>query len=869
MRTFFPKLGVGAIAFTAVLFLLYLNGCGPKGLSSNKDYSKFTDIGIPEEYRDSFYANIPLDMEKWYTGDTLDGEIEQDVNDSYSNWSDFTPKVAPRAAPNILFILYDDTGLGAWSPYGGSIKMPTMDSIAKDGLVYTQWHTTALCSPTRSTIMTGRNHHLNGMASITETADGFPGGNGRLPDNCMPFAELLQSSGYSTYWLGKNHNVPEVDVAPGGYRGSWPCQMGFDRFYGFLGGETNNWYPDLVSDNHFIEPPYSPEEGYHLSHDLTEQAIRMLRNQNASNPSKPWYMWFCPGANHAPHHAPDSFTQQYLDDNTFIAGYNVYRDTICQRMIDRGILPDSTTVTALNFLPDSVANPLDYVPEWSSLDEETKELFVKMAAVYAGFSTYTDYKIGKLIEYLKASGQYDNTIIIYAADNGASGEGTPNGSVNENKFFNGYPDSLAENMKYINELGSTATYNHFPTGWAAAFSTPFKMFKRYSNYAGGTNDPLVISWPKVMQRTENSGSNIRHQYHHAVDIVPTLLEAINSTVDEDAGEEPIEFPVFHRGVKQKPLSGTSMFYTFLDNCTPETETNKEVQYYCMLGTRGIWADGWKAVARHAPTSGNGNFTADVWELYHVAEDRSESNDLATTDSAKLEELIGRWYAEAAKNNVLPLDDRLPEQIIGVERPNSEPETDNYTYYPKTTAVPEGVAANLRGTSYKIEAIVDIESGANGVLFAHGSRFGGHTLYIKNGELVYHYNFLGIESKQYRLSIPLRASDYGDNKKLAVTFTKVGVTETGAARGVVTLIIGEENRGIKPNVETQPAKFTLSGDGLCVGYDSADPIVEDYEKEKGEFDRKYGRIHQVNIEVDIRNRAPRNWKAAARRMMLRE
>ena len=304
--------------------------------------------------------------------------------------------------------------------------MPTLDSLAKDGLIYTQWHTTALCSPTRSTIMTGRNHHLNGMASITETADGYPGANGRIPPDCVPFAEVLQDNGYSTFWLGKNHNVPETDVAPGGYRGEWPLQQGFDRYYGFLGGETNNWYPDMVEDNRFVEAPSKPnkcpdgygnsnchpEEGYHLSKDLADKALEMLRNQQASNPSKPWYMWYCPGANHAPHHSPPVNTKAYMDKETFKQGYEAYRTQIHERMIELGILPEGTKLTRQNFLDEDVANPLDYVTPWEELDQDEKDLYIRMAEVYAGFSTYTDSQVGRVIDYLKETGQYENTICL-------------------------------------------------------------------------------------------------------------------------------------------------------------------------------------------------------------------------------------------------------------------------------------------------------------------------------------------------------------------------------------------------------------------------------------------------------------------------
>jgi arylsulfatase len=722
--------------------------------------------------------------------------------------------------------------------------------------------------------MTGRNHHLNGMASITETADGFPGGNGRLPANCMPFAELLQNSGYSTFWVGKNHNVPEVDISSGGYRGSWPCQMGFDRFYGFLGGETNNWYPDLVEDNHFIEAPYAPEEGYHLSKDLTAQAIKMLRNQNASNPSKPWYMWYCPGANHAPHHCPDSSANKYRDAKTFAAGYDVYRDTVLKKMVELGILPSTTTVTALNFLPDTVANPSDYVTPWDSLSPNNKALFIRMAEVYAGFSTYTDYQIGQIIDYLKESGQYENTIILYAADNGASGEGTPNGSVNENKFFNGYPDDSTENMMYLDTLGSTETYNHFPTGWAAAFSSPFKMFKRYSQFAGGTNDPLVIAWPKYIKK-DSIENHLRHQYHHSVDIVPTLIEAINYAVNDT---NYLKMPKIYQGVKQKPLSGKSMFYTFSNDIEPNSSTEKEVQYYCMLGTRGLWKDGWKAVALHAPTSGKSGFDKDVWELYHVAEDRSESNNLADSLPEKLDSLKSEWYKEAAINNVLPLDDRAAEEMFMVERPNPERPRKIYRYYPKTTAVPEGVAVNVRGRSYTIEATVTVKPTTRGAIFAHGSRFGGHTMFIKNGKLHYLYNFLGVSNKQYDIKIEekLAPGEYVFKAHFERDPNFVDPDTIGISQGILTLSVYPINGNkiiysSSDTIQTQPAKFTLSGDGLCIGYDSADPITQyadedsKYVEERGEF--KNGSIKYV--EVKVKGNPIFNHKAAAKRAMMRE
>jgi len=772
-------------------------------------------------------------------GPEFQGKIALDIRDSESDWSAFIPKSAPEDAPNILFVLYDDTGLAAWSPYGGRINMPTLDRLAANGLTYTQWHTTALCSPTRSTILTGRNHHLNGMASITETADGYPGSNGRVPDDCAPFAEILRENGWSTFWIGKNHNVPEQDVAPGGSRSEWPLAIGFDRFYGFLGGETNNWYPDLVEDNRFIEAPYTPEEGYHLSKDFADKAIEMLRDQNATNPSKPWYMWFCPGANHAPHHSPKEYADKYK--GMFDDGYDAYRDWVVERMKEKGIIPEETEMTPFNPLPEDVANPADYVRPWEELNEDEKKLFARMAEVYAGFSEYTDVQIGRVVDYLEETGQLENTIVIYAADNGASGEGSPNGSVNENKFFNGYPDELAENMKYLEVLGGPDTYNHFPTGWAAAFSAPFKMFKRYSQFAGGTNDPLVIHWPKGIK----AKGEVRHQYHHSVDIVPTLLEICG-----------IEMPEYSNGVKQTPLSGVSMAYSF--DAEPEAPTQKEVQYYCMLGTRGIWKDGWKAVALHAPLSGKSNFDQDEWELYHVAEDRSESRNLAEEYPEKLEELIDVWFEEAEKNKVLPLDDRSAAEILGTERPTQEPPRDRYVYYPNTAPVPEGVAVNIRGRNYKILANVEIEDpNASGVIFAHGSRFGGHALFIKDRKLHYVYNFLGIRPEQVFVSSKtLTPGQY----TLGMEFVRESAGEYGESLGQTKLYIDEEVVDEGP-MKTQPAKFTLSGDGLCVGYDSGDNVSQLYQS-PGEFEG--GTIQGVGVTVEGTPYV--NLEAEAKRLM---
>ena len=369
------------------------------------------------------------------------GVIQVDVRDSIPDWTPYELKRAPEGSPNVLLVLYDDTGMASWSPYGGRVSMPTMERLADNGLTYTQWHTTALCSPTRSCLLTGRNHHVNRCASIMEGTNGFPGAAGRLPAECATIGQVLQDNGYSTFWVGKNHNVPEEDISGGGSRSEWPLQKGFDRFYGFLGGETNNWFPDLVEDNHFIEQPYRPEDGYHLSKDLADRAIGMLRDQNSSNPSKPWYLWFCPGANHAPHHAPQEYIDKYK--GAFDDGYDAYREWVLEQMIAKGVLPEGTALTPSNPMPEDVANPGDVVRPWDTLDDDEKRLFAHMAEVFAGFSEYTDAQVGRIVDYLETTGQLDNTLVLYCADNGASGEGSPHGSVNENKFFNGFPDELS------------------------------------------------------------------------------------------------------------------------------------------------------------------------------------------------------------------------------------------------------------------------------------------------------------------------------------------------------------------------------------------------------------------------------------------
>ena len=754
----------------------------------------------------------------------FNGIINLDVRDSVPDWNAFLPDKAPHGAPNVLVVLYDDTGCAAWSPYGGRIQMPTLQRLADSGLTYSQWHTTALCSPTRSTFLTGRNHHQNGFASISESSTGFPGYNSHIPPENAPMAHVLRDAGWSTFWIGKNHNVPVDAWTMGASKKDWPLGMGYDRFYGFIGGETNNWYPDLAEDNHYVDQPYLPEDGYHLSKDLTDKALQFIRDAKQSEPGKPWYLWFCPGANHAPHHAPQEYIDKYR--GVFDDGYEAYREWVLPRMIEKGILPEGTELTAINPMPEGTFSPGDAVRPWDSLSDAEKKLFARMAEVYAGFSEYTDAQVGRIIDYLEESGQLENTIVFYCADNGASGEGSPNGSVNENKFFNGYPDEIEENLRLIDQLGSPATYNHYPTGWAVAFSTPYRMFKRYT-YQGGVADPLVISWPAGIR----ARGEVRHQYHHSTDIVPTILDVCG-----------VPAPDAVNGVKQSPLPGVSMRYSFDAGDAP---TQKVTQYFEMFGQRGLWHQGWKAVTEHGPMSGMSGFGQDKWQLFHTDEDRAEARDLAEQYPEKVRELADLWMEEARKYNVLPLNDMEAatkdlQKFLAMEFHIPVPPSGQYTYYPDTSEVPERSAANVHGVSYKVLAEVEFTGDAQGVIFAQGSRFGGHSLFVKDGRLTYAYNFLGI---------PPETQISGDAPRsgrhiVGVEFTKQRMGEHHESYGPLRLYV-DDHAVAEQEIRTETGHFALCGEGLCIGYDGGDAVSSEYTPK---FDFTGGQIVKVVFDV---------------------
>jgi arylsulfatase A-like enzyme len=739
------------------------------------------------------------------------GRVEVDIRDSEPDWTPFLQPQAPAGAPNVLMVVWDDVGFGAMDAYGGPIETPTMRRIAESGIRFSNFHTTALCSPTRSSLLNGRNATSNNMACITEASAGFPGFSGRVPFENGMISEVLNERGWNTYAIGKWHLTPGEECDMSSWKGRWPLGRGFERFYGFLGGETNQWYPDLVYDNHSVEPPFSPQDGYHLSKDLADKAIRFIRDAKAVAADKPWFMYFCPGASHAPHHVWKGWADRY--QGRFNSGYEAIREQILARQKQQGLLADDVELSPINphGEPD-VTGPagqpwpqLDVVRPWDSLSADEKRLFARMAEVYAGFVSYTDHEIGRLVDYLEESGQLDNTIIVVVSDNGASGEGGPNGSFNENKFFNNIPDSVAANLARIDELGGLTAYNHYCTGWAWAFDTPFPYWKRFAGYEGGTADMCMMSWPQGI----TARGEIRHQYLHAVDLVPTLYDLLQ-----------MESPAVLKGYPQTPIEGQSMTDVLTDPAAPGRGT----QFYSMLGQRALYHDGWLACTAHPPLSGWSNFDKDEWELYHLAEDRTQLHNLADQQPRRLEQLKDMWFYNAGIYRGLPLDDRTAGEILASPRPQPGQPRDRYIYYPDTADVPESVAVNIRRRAYTIAAAVTIDSEeAAGVLFAHGGAGGGHGLYLHDGRLHYVYNWLGENIQQITSD---RAVTVGKHL-LSAEFTKTGDDPvTHSATGNLTLYIDNEPVG-SAQIMTQPGVFSLSGDGLSVGRDSGSAVSPDY------------------------------------------
>jgi len=763
-------------------------------------------------------------------GTDFNGRIELDIRDSEPDWGPFAAPVAQDGAPNVLYLVWDDTGIATWDCFGGLVDMPAMRRIAERGVRFSQFHTTALCSPTRASLLTGRNATTVGMATIEEFTDGFPNCNGRIPFDTALLPEVLSENGYNTYCVGKWHLTPLEESNLAATKRHWPLGRGFERFYGFMGGETDQWYPELVYDNHPVPPPATPEQGYHLSKDLADKTIEFIRDAKVIAADKPWFTYLCPGAGHAPHHVFAEWADRYR--GTFDMGYERYREIVLENQKKLGIVPPDTELSPMNPYSD-VTGPngepwpaQDTVRPWESLDDDEKRLFARMAEVFAGFLSYTDDQIGRVLDYLEESGQLDNTIVVVISDNGASGEGGPNGSVNEVKFFNGYIDSVEESLKHIDDLGGPQTYNHYPIGWAMAFNTPYKLYKRYASHEGGIADTAIISWPAGI----SAHGEVRDNYVNVSDITPTVYDLLDITP-----------PATVRGVAQKPLDGVS-FKVALEN--PHAPTGKETQFYTMLGTRGIWHRGWFASALHAASpAGWSHFDADRWELFHIEADRSQCHDLAGEHPEKVAELVDLWFAEAAKYNGLPLGDLNMLETMSRWRPYLAGERESYIYYPGTADVGMGAVVELRGRSFAVLAEVTVDSGeAAGVIVKHGGAHGGYVMYVQDGRLCFCYNFLGEQEQALSSAEPLQPGSH----TLGFAFTRTGTVEgTHTPIGDAALYIGQTQVAEYTGMRVHPGTFGLAAASLAVGVNTGSPVSRAY---RAPFPFTGGTIAQVQVDV---------------------
>jgi arylsulfatase A-like enzyme len=761
----------------------------------------------------------------------FNGRIALDIRDSEPDWDPYLPPKAPGGAPNILLIAWDDVGFATMEAYGGPVETPTTQRIGDMGVRYSNFHTTALCSPTRASLLTGRNATTSGMATVAEFASGFPGISTRIPFENGFVSEVLAEHGYNTYCIGKWHLTPGDECNLAAFKGRWPLGRGFERFYGWLGGETNSWYPDLVYDNHQIDPPATPEEGYHFADDMADKAIEFIRDAKAIDPDKPFFLYLAPGAGHAPHGVPKEWADKYK--GKFDAGYEAIRPGILQRQKELGILPENTELSAINphgglkaTSPDGKPwPPLDTVRPWDETSHDEQRLFARMAEVYAGYIAYYDDRMGRVLDYLEESGELDNTIIILMSDNGASGEGGPNGSFNEWRFFNGLTDSTDLVIPHIDELGTPAAYNHYNTGWAWAFDTPFPYWKRWAGYEGGVADMCMVAWPaKIAPQKE-----VRHQYVHAVDVVPTVYELLG-----------IEPPDVIKGYPQSPIEGES----FAASLTDPKVAGKETQFFAMLGQRSIYHRGWLASSLHPPISGWGNFDKDVWELYHLDEDRAQAKNIADQEPERLASLRELWFYYAGIYNGLPLDDRTALEQVLADRPKPGPDRQQYAYFPGAADVPEMAGVSIVGRSYTIAAGVAVDAAdAEGVLYAHGGVAGGHSFYVKDHRLHYAFNWVGTQLQHVAADRDITQGKH----VLSAEFVSAGQNDDPAMpgfKGTVTLYMDDQAVG-KGDIVTQPGPFNEVGDGICVGRDSASAVTPDY---TAPFRFTGGTIDKVVVDV---------------------
>ncbi len=763
-------------------------------------------------------------LKEYKSGTAFPGVIGRTFDQSSPAWPE--PLRAKESAPNVLFIVLDDTGYGQLGCFGGPCETPNLDALAKNGLRYNNMHTTALCSPSRSCMLTGRNHHSNAMSCITEGSTGYPGGNGNIPFENGFLSEMLLQHGYNTYAIGKWHLTPADQISAAGPYDRWPLGRGFERFYGFLGGETHQYYPELMYDNHAVEPEKTPEEGYHVTEDLVDKAISFIADAKQVAPNKPFFMYFCTGAMHAPHHVPKEWADKYKGQ--FDDGWEAYREKVFARQKELGIVPPDAELSRHD--PD--------VPHWDSLAANEKKLYARMMEVFAGFLTHTDHHIGRLTDFLKTLGELDNTIIMVISDNGASSEGGPQGMVNEALFFNNVPGSLEENLAALDKLGGPELCNHYAWGWTWAGNTPFRRWKR-ETYRGGVSDPFIVHWPQGIK----AKGEVRTHYAHAIDMVPTVLEALS-----------IEPPTTIKGVTQAPIEGVSFAHTFDDG---QAATKHLTQYFEMMGHRSIYHDGWRAVCPWPGTSfkESGLFfgapidkdkltelDANAWELYHVANDCAENHNVAAQNRAKLIEMIAMWYVEAGKYNVLPVDSRGTLRFAD-ERPKIAVDRTSYVFYPRTQGVPVNATANILNRPHSITADVEIpQGGAAGVLLSQGGNDGGYSLYVQDGTLRYAYNYVGRNLYYVESTEAVPAGRHQLRFEFEVT-GKPDIAHGKGAPGKGQLYIDGKLVGQSAIELTNPLAIGLLSAIVC-GADPGAPVTPNY---KPPFPFS-GTIHRVTVDV---------------------
>jgi arylsulfatase A-like enzyme len=747
-------------------------------------------------------------LKEYKPGTAFNGVIGRTFDVSSPAWPE--PLRAAEGAPNVIFIVQDDTGFGQMGCYGSPIATPNIDALAAEGLLFNNMHTTALCSPTRSCILTGRNHHSNAMSCITEGSTGYPGGNGNIPFENGMLSEMLQQHGYNTYAVGKWHLTPADQISAAGPYNRWPLGRGFERYYGFLGGDTHQYYPELVYDNHSVEPEKTPEEGYHLTEDLTNRAISFIADSKQVAPNKPFFLYFCPGAGHAPHHVPKEWADKYK--GKFDDGWDAYRAKTFARQKELGVVPKDAELSRHD--PD--------VQDWNSLSADEKKLYARMMEVFAGFLTHTDFHYGRLFNFLKSIGEWDNTLIMFISDNGASAEGGPHGSVNENKFFNNVPDSLAENLAKIDELGGPNTFNHYAWGWTFAGNTPFRRWKR-ETYRGGISDPFLVHWPKGIK----AKGELRTQYAHAIDMVPTVLDLLG-----------LEAPTHIEGVTQSPIQGNSFAHALDDAKAPSKHIT---QYFEMMGHRSVYHDGWRAVCPWPGTSFTESglpfgapidkdklteLDAKAWELYNIDTDFAENHNIAADNRAKLIELIATWYVEAGKYNVLPVDSRGTLRLAE-ERPQIAVARTSCTYYPNTQMVPANACPQVLNRPHSFTADVEIpKGGAEGVLISAGDVQGGYSLYVQNGKLQYVYNYVGSNFFHIESTDPVPEGRH----KLRFEFEVTGKPDVKNGKGTPGrgyLFVDGKKVGEGDIPLTMPLSLGLCG-GIVCGADTGSPVWDKYE-----------------------------------------